>query len=265
MTISPIDENKMNISVRSRADRKKPTCTFDAKAYRLNDSTFQASIEGKQILFVQGESTLEIKAAKSEDNSILYYYCSGGASLAGTYLQIEGELDRSQIDKTLFAKSLSLQGIGFDIRSIQEDDGNMLTITPYGLELVNKPETIRIEGRVTDAEIEDLNSDGSPEILVYTQSVGSGSYGNVYGYSVNNRKSMSQIYFPPIAENEGINQGYMGHDEFAIVETSLARRFPIYKKNDTNANPTGGMRQIQYVLREGEAMRKFVVKNVTEY
>jgi hypothetical protein len=48
-------------------------------------------------------------------------------------------------------------------------------------------------------------------------------------------------------------QGYMGHDQFAVVETTLMRRFPIYRPGDTNAKPTGGTRQISYKLVAGEA------------
>ena len=140
-----------------------------------------------------------------------------------------------------------------------------LTVTPYGLEIDNSAVTQTIDGNVVDVEIEDLNSDGSPEVLIYTKSDGSGSYGNVIGFSVNNKKSMSQIYFPPITDNKELSKGYMGHDEFTIIETTLAQRFPIYKESDSNANPTGGTRQITYKLVDGEASRKFVVKNSTEF
>ena len=136
---------------------------------------------------------------------------------------------------------------------------------PFGLENDNSSYDMKIDGDIINAEVEDLNSDGSPEVLVFTQSEGSGSYGNVVGYSVNNRKSMSQFYFPPVSQNETISKGYMGHDEFSIVETYLVQRFPIYKDGDTNSNPTGGIRQITYELKDGEAMRTFKVKDVTEF
>ena len=45
----------------------------------------------------------------------------------------------------------------------------------------------------------------------------------------------------------------MGHDEFAVEENTLVRRFPVYKDGDTNSQPTGGTRQIQYKLKAGEA------------
>ena len=46
---------------------------------------------------------------------------------------------------------------------------------------------------------------------------------------------------------------------------SLARRFPIYKDRDTNNNPTGGTRQIEYKLKDGEASRLFVIDKISEY
>jgi hypothetical protein len=57
----------------------------------------------------------------------------------------------------------------------------------------------------------------------------------------------------------------MGHDEFSLVENTLGQRFPIYKEGDTNAEPTGGLRQVSYKLVEGEAMRKLEVDKITEY
>ena len=76
---------------------------------------------------------------------------------------------------------------------------------------------------------------------------------------------MSAIYFPAIADNPNANKGYMGHDEFAVVELALIHRFKIYNEGDSNSNPTGKTRQIQYKLKDGEASRKFVVDKIFEY
>jgi hypothetical protein len=43
------------------------------------------------------------------------------------------------------------------------------------------------------------------------------------------------------------------------------QRFPIYKEGDTNSKPTGGMRQIQYKLKNGEASKVFAVDKIIEY
>jgi hypothetical protein len=259
-------DNAISISVRSRADKKSPTCTFDTKAYKKDDVTFGSIYNGTEITYTFSERSITISTETEEDENVLYFFCSGGATLAGTYSKIDGPLDPEQVDKTAFSKVLNLQGVGFNVSSIEQNGTHTLTVFTYGLEERDYRETFDITGyQITDAEVEDLNSDGSPELLIYTQSDGSGSYGNVLAFSVNNKKSMSQVYVPPVADNEKINKGYMGHDEFSVVETSLVQRFPIYKEGDTNANPTGGIRQISYKLVEGEAMRKLEVDKITDY
>lgn len=261
VSVSEMENEKLRIKVRSRADKKKPTCTFDAVIYKQNDSMYTTIISGKKILFRFNDKTLSIQPEKPEDDGVLAFYCSGGASVSGNYEKIEESLDSSQIDKTLFSKVLMLQGIGFNISSIEKNDQKTLTISPFGLEIDNSPITQEIEGEVVEAEAEDLNSDGSPELLVFTQSTDGNKRGNVYGFSVNNKKSMGMVYFEPVSENNKINDGYNGHDEFAVVETSLVQRFPIF----SNGEKTGKTRQVSYKLAEGEAMRKFEIKDIHEY
>jgi hypothetical protein len=130
---------------------------------------------------------------------------------------------------------------------------NNLVIKPAGLEADNTPITREVDGTVTGAESADLNADGSPEIYIYVTSAGSGSYGSLVAYSANKRKSLSEIFLPAVAENPKAGAGYRGHDEFAVVEGSLVQRFPIYGTGDTNAKPSGKMRQLQYKLKQGEA------------
>ena len=264
VSISKQNDTMVNILVRSRVDKKKATCTFDAKATVENESTLKTVFDGKTILFSFADKQLTINTEKEEDKAILQYFCSGGGSLAGTYIKIDQPLDDSQLSPA-FIKTLSLQGITFDIYATNAGSVNTLTIQPRGLEIINDSVVHEIDGSVTNAEIEDLNSDGWPEVLVYINSAGSGSYGSVIGYSVNNGKSMSGIYLPDIMDNPEASKGYMGHDEFAIVETTLVRRFQTYNEGDSNANPTGDMRQIQYKLVDGEASRLFKIDKILEF
>jgi hypothetical protein len=57
----------------------------------------------------------------------------------------------------------------------------------------------------------------------------------------------------------------MGHDEFAVVESVLVRRFPVYRDTDTNTKPTGGMRQLQYKLCPSETGWILKVDRVVDY
>jgi hypothetical protein len=153
----------------------------------------------------------------------------------------------------VFDRTLEIQGVTFRVTCPNASSMNQLTIVPSGLTGDNRPITQEVEGNVTGAEVADLNSDGSPEIYVYVQSAGSGSYGSLVAYSANQKRSLGMIHLPPVAENPKVSKGYMGHDAFAVVENRLVQRFPVYRPGDTNASPTGGARQLHYKLVPGEA------------
>jgi hypothetical protein len=264
MVTQPSDST-LRISVRSRSDKKKPTCTFDANAVAVSRNQYQSVVEGKTIVYTFGGDSILISTANEADKNILQFFCSGGGSLGGTYKKMNEALDKSKLDQRVFIKTLMLNNIGFEVSTTGEGSMQQLTVQPFGLKVDNAKTTLEIDGSVTGAEIGDLNRDGYPELFIYTQSAGSGSYGKVIGFSVNAGKSVSQIAIPDVADIPKANEGYMGHDEFALVEGSLVQRFKTYQTTDNNSNPTGKTRQIQYKLKDGEASRKLVVDQILEY
>ena len=164
-----------------------------------------------------------------------------------------------------FDQTLELQGVTFHVSCPNDSSAPTLKIVPAGLAIDNSPITREVDGHVVLAEVADLDVDGSPELYVYAQSVGSGSYGSLVAYAANKRKSLSEIYLPPIADDPRAAKGYLGHDEFRVVESTLVRRFPVYRDGDNNAKPTGGWRQIQYKLAAGEAGWLLRADKVVEY
>ena len=164
-----------------------------------------------------------------------------------------------------FDKTLTLQGMSFRVVCANSSSINQLEIIPAGLEIDNRPISRTIEGTVTSAEVADLNADASPEVYVHVTSVASGSYGSLVAYGANRRKSLSEIYLPPVSDDAKAAQGYMGHDDFAVVEGTLVRRFPVYKDGDSNVAPSGGVRQMQYKLKPGEANWQLKLDRVVEY
>jgi hypothetical protein len=164
-----------------------------------------------------------------------------------------------------FRKTLEREGISFAVEATNDGSINQLKISPSGLTEQNEPVMLEIEGTVSGAEAGDLDSNGFPEIYVYITSAGSGSYGALVAYAVNNGKSMTPIYLPPIADDPNNGKGYMGHDEFTMLEGVLGHRFPVYETGDTGSTPTGKTRQLQYKLKAGEAGWALVVDKVTEF
>jgi hypothetical protein len=164
-----------------------------------------------------------------------------------------------------FNQRLELQGIAFRVSSPNAATGNSVTVTTTGLEIDNSPWESSADGDVVGAEVGDLDANGSPEIYVYVTSRDPGARGSVVGYAANNRKSLSAINLPPLSDNPAAAAGYRGHDEFAILELSLARRFPLYSGDGDADSPTGKMRQLLYKLSAGEAGWRLELVNSTEF
>jgi len=166
--------------------------------------------------------------------------------------------------ETFFAQ-LVLQGVTFQVESPSEGSINLVTVrtrTPGG-ELVQIE--VEADGTVTNAEVADLNSDGYPEIYVYVNSAGSGSYGSLVAYATNKNGSLSRIDLPPLEAESEAAQGYMGHDQFAVDKGSLLRRFPLYREGDTNSAPSGGTRQVQYQLEAVKGRWRLVPYMVMDF
>lgn len=103
----------------------------------------------------------------------------------------------------------------------------------------------------------DLDKNGFEEIYFVTQAAGSGSYATIYGLNSNNDKSVSEIYFEGATlyntKSGDTYEGYMGHDNFELIEESLTNTYPVYREGDSDANPTGGKRKVFYKLVRGGA------------
>lgn len=257
--IEQTSDTTVHIRIRSRVDIKKPTCTFDADAQVIGKDSLESLHEGKSVLYLFKNDTLTIKGRNEEAENLLYFFCSGGATVAGAYAKINGELDQTQIDKTDFQASLSYDKLMF---FIDQKEGK-LTIQPVGLTEDSRTIVREVKEEVKTAEIGDIDGDNSPELFFYVKSSNKGLA--LVGYSTNNGKSLSEVSMTPIAENDPMLNGYKGEDEYAMVENNLVRRFPIYAKEGNDFKKSGKMRQIQYKLKLGEACKVLEVDKVVEF
>lgn len=152
-----------------------------------------------------------------------------------------------------FFAQLVLQDVTFQVESPNDSSINAVVVRAEGPSGPIGQMEAEADGTITGVEVEDLNADGYPELYVYVTSAGSGSYGSLVAYASNRNRSLSEIYLPPLENDPSVTRGYMGHDQFAVGEGTLVRRFPLYREGDQNAEPTGGTRQVQYKLEAGEA------------
>jgi hypothetical protein len=152
-----------------------------------------------------------------------------------------------------FNKTLTLQGANFHVTCANEGSQNTLRIVPSGA--VHNVRNIEqeIDGSVIGAEVADLDGNGTPEIYVFVQSAGSGSYGAVVGHALNAGATTSPITMPELTDDPKASAGYMGRDRFAIARDRLVRQFPIYREGDSNASPSDGTRRLHYRLVPREA------------
>lgn len=95
VSITETSDSTSHISIRSRADIKKPSCTFDGDGILTPDGdSLVVETEGNHIYFTLRDDTLGIS---SDDDTILYYYCSGGGTLKGDYVRLHEPLDNRQL------------------------------------------------------------------------------------------------------------------------------------------------------------------------
>lgn len=255
--VKPLNEFQAKVSVRSRIDLKKASCTFDNIAQIENDSVLVCNVDGNTILFEFTNEGLNIKPKTEQDENALYFFCSGGGTLKGFYKKLDGELDEKQIDKTVYLRYFPANSIGVEIT---RNDNKQLKIRIYGPDINNEEFVGDLNAGVIQAELGDLNADSFPEIYIYTLSNDGSRKGDMIAYSSNNGKSFTPIYLPPITDNSEASKGYNGGDEFAVVENTLVRRFPIIIEGKTV-----GTKQIQYKLTKGESAWQLVIDKIVEY
>lgn len=107
-----------------------------------------------------------------------------------------------------------------------------------------------IDGAIVNAACADLDRDSVPEIYVFTQSAGSGSYASLYGYQFDGRSKQS-FGLPELDKRH--SAGYLGHDTLWVQDSLLVRRFPVYTEGDFNASASGGSRTFEYALLRNRA------------
>jgi len=129
---------------------------------------------------------------------------------------------------------------------------NSLNVKLIGFESTARGMDVFIKGTISSAEIDDLNNDGWPDLLLYAKTGPNGIYGTVYGLASDHNHAVIPFLLPDVMMDGKISGGYKGHDEFELFQGSLIQRFPIYKAGDSTDHPSGGKRVVQYSVVPSE-------------
>ena len=174
---------------------------------------------------------------------------------------VNAQYSFGKVDTTL---KIGKAGYRVDCRN-KSTDQNELTISPIGFDSEARKLDFMIRGRVARAEIDDLNNDGFPDLVLYIYSDSNAAIGTVYAFLSEGNKSVTPCALPDIMLNGKVNKGYKGHDQFSLMESYLQQKFPIYKAGDDKDKPTGGTRVILYQLARNEEGSGFKFNMIRTY
>lgn len=189
--------------------------------------------------------------------------CAASLAAAGLFISLLGSCDsqRSTIESTpelsqasaptaaattvSFRKELAADDLRFLVQTTGDGSSRQLSVRAEknGRELTTT--TQALDGTVTDAVVTNLNEDKYPELLVFVQDAGTGSYGQLIGYEFMNQ-GRKPVALPALSGKAAT--GYQGHDEFRVEGRELLRTFPVFQEADANCCPSGGKRTVRYQL-----------------
>jgi hypothetical protein len=129
-------------------------------------------------------------------------------------------------------------------------DRNILNIRPIGFKSESREASIEIKARVLGAEIDDLNLDGFPDLLIFIEDAAGKK--SIFPICSQNNERIAPILFPDILNDMELSKGYRGKDEYKLVEGVLFRKFPVYPADTTIKEPTNKIRQLMYRVVQGE-------------
>jgi hypothetical protein len=163
-------------------------------------------------------------------------------------LTVHAQVTIGKIDSTL---KIGKAGYKVNCRNKSFTE-NQLSIRPVGFESTAREINFTLKGRVSNAQIDDLNQDGFPDLVLFIYTDSNAVNGTVYCFASDANKEIIPCMLPDVMLDSKINKGYKGHDHFSLLEGTLLQKFPLYNPGDDNDKPTGGSRVIQYHLVKGE-------------
>ncbi len=149
----------------------------------------------------------------------------------------------------------------------KSSEKNPISIYPVGFESEMRDFSFELKGVLIGTEVDDLNKDGFPELLLYVANFDSLNKSSVIAISSQENKSVAPIVFPDILDDPRLRDGYRGSDKYMLLEGVLMRTYPLFEKDANGVQqPTGKMRRLMYRVAPGEqGSLKFVVARFYDF
>jgi hypothetical protein len=194
---------------------------------------------------------------------ISYLYKMKMLSVAVLIGLLAGVPAKAQIVFSKIDTTVKIGKVGYRVECKNKRvDENQVDIRPIGFDNSARELPFMLRGRVAKAEIDDLNGDGFPDLVIYIYTDSAAIFGTVDAFISKANKSIVGCPLPDAMMDGKINQGYKGHDQFSLMEGYLMDKFPIYKAGDEKDKPSGGMRVVLYQLvPDGERYKFQKVRN----
>jgi hypothetical protein len=150
-----------------------------------------------------------------------------------------------------YDSTMKIGKVGYKVTCMNRNpDRNVLNVRPVGFKADAREVNLELRGRVLSAEIDDLNQDGFPDVIIYI--IDPQGRTNLFTLSSQENEMLQPIYFSDITNDQQLSKGYRGRDEYKLVEGILFRKFPIFESDTAIKEPTNKVRQVMYRVVTGE-------------
>lgn len=157
-----------------------------------------------------------------------------------------------------FEETLREGSISFTVSSPNVPERNTMVIYSQGLENRNDTFQIEVAGMVHDAQLADLNTDGFPEVYVFTQQKEEEQKGDVYIFTSFRNRSYGQAFLQELPQANTLMPEQRSVDHFALGDSLLIRK--VAAAGATGEDAAAATKEIVYELKSGEASYQLVPK-----
>ncbi len=167
--------------------------------------------------------------------------------------------------KNKYDTTVKIGKIGYRVLcSNKSTTKNNLRITLIGFEEMTEDLNIEIKGKVYGAEIDDLNRDGFPDLIVYILMDEAKRKSSILSIASDENKRIMPISFPDILSNEKLKDGYDGNDSFRLLNGILTQKFSVKDTTNTNENPIIARQVLYNVVKTEKGNWKFQVQRIVD-